>query len=1140
MDVVEWLHQLGLEQYAPAFCENRISADLLPSLTAEDLKDLGISLVGDRKRLLQAIATLDPVPGSASAVRGQRDAQRRQLTVMFVDLVGSTALSARLDPEEMGEVLRDYQDTVASEVARFDGHVAKFMGDGVLVYLGFPQAHEDDPERAVRAGLAVVGAVAKLRASDGGSLACRIGIATGLVVVGALVGEGEARERAVVGETPNLAARLQQLAGPGDIVVADGTRRLLGSLFEVADLGPHHLHGLPEPVRAWLVLGEGAAEGRFDALRGEVVSPLIGRVEELALLLDRWRLARSGKGQVVLLGGEPGIGKSRLVLALRERTRDEPRIRLSYACSPYHTNSDLWPVIQQLERAAAFVSGESVEQKLTKLEAVIGRVDLEPTEQASFLAPLLGLSTDGRYPVRELTPQQRKAGTLAALLAQLEGSARQQPVLLILEDAQWLDPTTRELFDLAVERLRHLPVLLVATFRPELAPPWTGSSYTTLVSLDRLAPPEVAALIDRVTGGRILPPEAVDAILTRTGGVPLFVEELTKTLLESGLLREEAGGYTLPGPLPSVAIPATLQDSLMARLDLLAPVKEVAQVAACIGREFPHGLLTCVAGIEEARLAAALETLTEAGLIFRQPTPGEAAYAFKHALIQDVAYQSLLKARRRQLHARIANVLEERFGEVATQRPELLALHFAAGGLPARAIGYWRTAGDLALRRSANAEAVAHVKAAIGLLPELPDNDQRKRLKTNLQLAVGGASIDVNGLASTAVETAYLDSQRLAQEVGDGRSEFTALWGLWRVHFARADMRKTSELTEDLLHLAEREQDPELLLESLHASWGTAWYRGDLVAARQHVERGRLLYDQREHRKLGFTYGGHDPGTCCQLTGSIALWVLGYPDQAREWNRQAYALAEQLGVTHTLVHTWCWATILPQLLDDTGAVQCRARDLHTIATERGLANYLGHADIFLGWVLARDGACAEGVQRMLRGLTLLENAAGGAQYYTPYFRSLLADGYVRAGRRAEALRTVEVRWPKLSVQAKPGTRRSSFDAGATWCSSGDAKTRRSVAFSEPLRWPSRSMRGLGNSARLSRSPGFVPPTPSGGGLSTSSPRSTNGSPKASTRPTSRMPRRCWTSWRDLPPVYRSPTAGEYCLSTIPAGRRARA
>ena len=824
IDVARWLAGLGLGHHVKAFRENGIGADVLRDLTDADLRELGLNL-GDRRRLLKAIAAIEPRRSHpVEPLSVPREAGRRQLTVMFVDLVGSTALSAGLDPEEMGEILRDYQKVVAGEVVRFDGHVAKFMGDGVLAYFCFPEAHEDDPERAVRAGLAVVGAVARLRVPGGAPLACRIGIATGLVVVGELVGDAEARERAVVGETPNLAARLQQLAGPAGIVVADGTRRLLGSLFELTDLGPRNLHGISAPVRAWRVLGEGTAESRFEALRGEAVGALIGRETELALLLDRWHLARTGDGQVVLLSGEPGIGKSRLILALREHTRAEPRIRLSYACSPHHTNSDLWPVIQQLERAAGFAPGDTIEQKLGRLEALLGRAGLEPAEPVSFLAPLLGLPAGDRCSAREVTPRQRKAGTFATLIAQLEGLARQQPVLLIIEDAHWLDPTTRELFELAVERLHHLPVLLVATFRPELAPPWTGLRYTTLIKLDRLGRVEAAALIERITGGRALPPEMVDAILTRTEGVPLFVEELTKTLLESGLLREEARGYVLTGPLPPVAIPSTLHNSLMARLDRLAPVKEVAQVAACLGRDFAHDLLASVAGIGKAELTAALDQLVEAGLIVRQATTGEATYAFKHVLVQDVAYDSLLRAKRRRLHARIAMILEERFAQVVKQRPELLARHFAAAGLFSKAIACWQAAADLALARSANAEAVAHLQAAIGLVSDLPEGEHRQRLETDLQLALGGAAIDAKGPASPDVEAAYRRSRHLAREVGDGRCEFTALWGLWRVQFARADAHKAGELADGLMRLAERQHDPELLLEGLHAGWGTAWY----------------------------------------------------------------------------------------------------------------------------------------------------------------------------------------------------------------------------------------------------------------------------------------------------------------------------
>jgi class 3 adenylate cyclase/tetratricopeptide (TPR) repeat protein/ABC-type transport system involved in cytochrome c biogenesis ATPase subunit len=1001
LNVDDWLHGLGLAQYADLFRANDIEGELLGRLTGDDLRELGVASLGHRKRLLEAIAALTATPGQLPPLP-RREAERRQLTVMFVDLVGSTALSARLDPEAMSEVLRGYQNAVAGEISRFEGHVAKLMGDGVLAYFGWPRAHEDDAERSVRSGLALVAAVARLTGGEE-ALACRVGIATGLVVVGELVGEGAAQEQAVVGDTPNLAARLQSAAEPGQVVVADGTRRLLGDLFVLGVLCPQTLKGIAGQVPAFSVLGERTLESRFAARQASGVAPLVGRDQELALLVERWRMARAGEGQLVLLIGEAGIGKSRLTRALIDALAGEPLLHITQQASPYHTDSALHPTIRQLAHAAGFAPDDPAEARLDKLEALLGRAVDDSRAAAPLIAALLELDGAARYGPLGLSPQQQRARTLQALQDQVLGLARQRPVLLLIEDAHWIDPTSLELLELLLERIGTAAVLVLVTARPGFQAPFRGHPIVTRLALNRLGREATAAIVARITGGRSLPEAVLAEIAARTDGVPLFVEELTKTIVESGMLRATADAFLLDAPLHALAIPSSLHDSLMARLDRVLPVKQVAQTAAVIGREFDHALLAVVAPLPEVELLAALDHLVEAELIFRRGTPPDARYLFKHALVRDAAYESLLKSRRQALHGAIARAIEEHFPDVAQAQPELLARHFAAAGLPSEAIACWQAAAGLALTRSANSEAVAHLRAAIRLLPDLPGDEHHEELETDLQLALGGAAIDAKGLASSEVETAYRRSRRLARKVGDARREFTALWGLWRVQFARAGAHKAGKLADGLLRLAERQHDPELLLEGLHAGWGTAWYRGDLITARRHVERGRMLYDRQQHAKLGLLYGGHDVGACSLATGGIVHWTLGHADQARERNLQAYALATELGITHTLAHTWCWATILPQLLGDADTVQRRARDLHAIATEHGLSNYLGQADIYLGWVEARAGASTEGVAAMRRGLASLENAAGGAEYYRSYFRSLVADGHARAGRPAEAL-----------------------------------------------------------------------------------------------------------------------------------------
>lgn len=732
VDIADWLRRLGLQQYESVFRDNDVDTETLPSLTADDLRELGIASLGHRKKLLSAIAALSPTLGKnlednrgpplaeASASRPSikaRPAERRHLTVMFVDLVGSTALAVRLDPEDMREVLTAYHRTVAAEVARFGGYIARLMGDGVLVYFGWPQAYEDAAERAVRAGLAIVEAVESLQERISGALAARVGIATGLVVVGDFVVEGATQEEDVVGMTPNLAARLEQLAEPGAVVISESTRRLLGGWFTITDLGPQQLKGIEAPVLAFRVVGDATAEGRFEALRRSDVGPLIGRENELALLFDRWEMAKGGEGQVVLLSGEAGIGKSRIVLALRERLRNEPRFRIGYYCSPHHLNSALWPVIAQLQRAAGYLREDTPSLKLEKLERLLGQAGGFGEDAVSLLAELMGPPLDGGYTAPGGTPQEKKARLFGILLAQMEGLSRQRPMLMVLEDAHWLDPTSEELFERMVDKIRGLPILLVVTLRPDGPTPFTNFPHVTLLSLNRLGRPASRTLIHMAAGERSLPPIVIEAILSRTEGVPLFVEELTKAVLEAAIWKTTVGNGDpeLAGPLPPLAIPETLQDSLMARLDRLAPAREVAQIAACIGREFEEDVVAAIAGYPEPQLAGALGQLCLAGLIQRRGTPPRHAYSFKHALVRDAAYATLLKSSRQQLHARIAQAIERLRPEIAMGQPEIVAQHFIAGGLPDRAAPYLLAAGRLAKARHAVKEAVSQLETCLRL-----------------------------------------------------------------------------------------------------------------------------------------------------------------------------------------------------------------------------------------------------------------------------------------------------------------------------------------------------------------------------------------------------------------------------------------
>ena len=650
---------------------------------------------------------------------------------MFSDLVGSTALSARMDPEDLREVISSYQKSVAETVQRFGGFVAKYMGDGVLVYFGYPQAHEHDAERAVRAGLELIQAVGGLNSSA--PLKTRVGIATGLVVVGDLIGSGESQERGIVGETPNLAARLQGIAEPNTVVIAQNTQKLLGNLFDLQDLGAQDLRGIGGPVKAWAALRAASVESRFEALHATGLTALVGRDEELELLLRRWSKAKTGEGQMVLLSGEAGIGKSRVTAALLERLTSEPHTRLRYFCSPQHTDSALYPVIGQMERAAGLAHDDTPQKKLDKLDAVLAQTSTS-TEDAALFAEMLSLPNDRRYPTLDLTSEQRRQRTLSALIAQTEALTRQDPVLMIFEDAHWTDPTTLELFGRVVDRIATLRMLLVVTFRPEFQAPWIGRPHVTVLTLNRLTRREIDAMIDGVVGNKPIPVGIRQDIIERTDGIPLFVEEMTKAVLEAG--SEGAAQRTAAAiPSPTLAVPASLQASLMARLDRLGPAKEVAQIGAAIGREFSHALLSAVVRKPEPELASALDRLIAAGLLFRQGVPPHSSYLFKHALVQDAAYGTLLREPRRALHARIAETLENQFTEIAESQPELLARHCSEAGLIEKAAQFWAKAAERSLERSAFVEAVAQATRALTQVPALPSTLGLRRKQIELQVS---------------------------------------------------------------------------------------------------------------------------------------------------------------------------------------------------------------------------------------------------------------------------------------------------------------------------------------------------------------------------------------------------------------------
>lgn len=1006
MDVGGWLRRLGLEQYEASFRENEIDDAVLPSLTAEDLKDLGVCVIGHRRKLLDAIAALRtetsaPTPlsdASQGTDKAAKDtAERRQVTVMFSDLVGSTALSTRMDPEDLREVISAYQKCVAATVRHFGGFVARYMGDGVLIYFGYPAAHEDDAERAVRSGLALIDAVATLPAPE--PLQVRIGAATGIVVVGDIVGSDEAQEHDIVGETPNLAARLQAIAEPNTIVIAEATRRLLGNLFELRDLGLKELKGIAGPARIFAALQASSVESRFEAMHAGGLTALVGREEELELLLRRWARAKTGEGQVVLLSGEAGIGKSRLSAALMEDIATEPHTRLRYFCSPQHTDSALYSIIGQMERAAGLAHDDKLQAKLDKLDSVLAQTSTS-VQDAALFAEMLSLPNDGRYPALDLTPEQRRQRTLEALMSQLAGLARQNPVLMIFEDAHWVDPTSLEVLGRAVDRIATLHVLLVVTFRPEFNAPWVGQSHVTSLTLNRLGEREAAAIIARLVENKELPAAVMAEIVERSDGIPLFVEEMTKAVLEAeseGAARRTAAA----GPSLAQAVPASLHASLMARLDRLGPAKEVAQIGAAIGREFSHALLASVALQTGAELELALDRLIHAGLLFRQGTPPQVTFLFKHALVQDVAYSTLLRGARRTLHARIADALLAA-SDIA---PEIVAMHLQRAERSAESISYWRKAGEQSARRANDREAVSHFRRALSLLEAQPETNERWRTELAILSQLGPALMNVHGWAAPEVGEVVERAADVGRRLESSQELAPSIANLWVFQFSNGRLDAAEKISDDLLRIGRELNNSDVLLQGHHCAWPVCWGRGALADAVGHIDAGLALYDEERHAHHRFLYLGHDPAVCGLSIASQLYSTLGYPTRAIDTGERALALARRLNHEPSLVHG-LWIVVESQMTrcDVAGAI-ANTGELLKLAEQYGLPQPRAIGRVYRGWALASAGKAVEGLALAEEGIALLERF--GTRIFLSRNYGAIAEIYLILGRYADGLRQVE-------------------------------------------------------------------------------------------------------------------------------------
>ncbi|KIC08856.1 hypothetical protein RA19_18555 [Leisingera sp. ANG-M1] len=1003
-DVGNWLAALGLSRYEAAFRENDIDLEVVSRLTSDDLRELGVSSVGHRRKLLNAIdgigkkADTQLAPGPTDAELGQAptsDAERRQLTVMFVDLVGSTELSARLDPEDMSAVIRAYQNAVAGEIARVEGHVAKFMGDGILAYFGWPRAHEDEPERAVRAALSIIATVSRL-IGDEKLLACRIGVATGLVVVGDLIGEGVAQEEVVIGDTPNLAARLQSVAEAGQVVVAEATCRLIGDIFVLKALPPQVLKGIATPISAFVVLGQRTLSSRFAARQHGEMSPIVGRDQELALLIERWRQVEAGEGQAILVTGEAGIGKSRIAEALVASIEEVPHTLLRYQCSPYHADSALHPAIQQITQAAGFEAEDSLDQRLDRLEALLaygGDNAASLYNTAQLFAEMINLDGSKRYGELTFSPQQRRNRTLAAMVEQLRGLAQQQPVLWLVEDVHWIDPTTLELIVLALDCLADLRVLLVVTARPTFSAHLASHPTMTRLALNRLARAATRSIIERVIEGRSLPENLVDEIAARTDGVPLFVEELTKAIVETGMLGTTGITNDAGISLDNVAVPATLHDSLMARLDRLHGVKEVAQTAAVIGRAFDYQTLAALSEQDDATLQGALDRLVDAELVFRRRTGVHATYLFKHALVRDAAYESLLRSRRVALHHLLYDVLVSRGGA----EPEVRAQHAEAAGHREDALDAWEEAGRAAVKRPAFREAIADFNAAVRLCGELGSDPRWRRREQAIQLELGQALMASDGYQGQATVAAFSRAMDLADEAGDATLQLPAIYGLWAARYIAVG--GSPELAERFSTVAHSRPDTGPRLISLRALSLERFHAGRFRESLALAEQSLALYQPDAHNELKFRFG-HDPRVAGGNYRAWCLWHLGFADQASEELENTLSWAREIQHPNTTGLALCMgATLVNLWLGRNDAAEQAAREALRVSEEMSLALWHAWALIHLGAALHRQG----------KGSGLADIEAGfdearriGSARFDPMHRSLAAEAYAKVGEHAAA------------------------------------------------------------------------------------------------------------------------------------------
>ena len=999
-DLQHWLEKIGLARYVDLFAKNDIDWETLPELNEHDLEKLGVSL-GHRKKLLKAIshafsdslrAPNTPVEAGLTPT-ATASAERRHLTVFMCDLVGSTSLSTRLDPEDLRRILLEFQRCCEDAIRRYEGHVARLMGDGVLAYFGFPTAHEDDAERAVKAALQIVESVPALIVPIGERLQVRIGIASGLVVVGDLIGEGPAREFALVGDTPNLAARLQALAEPSQILVAPRTRLLLGSLFEFSDLGDHSVKGFERPIHVWRVLASGSISSRFEARTSLHLTPLVGRQAELRLLQKQYSKAKRGKGQVVMISGEAGIGKSRLVVALRTRLAEEGCGFLSFQCSSYHTSSALHPVIHYLEHATGIARDTSPTARLDKLENLVGQETDQTRSIVPLLADLLSIPTEGRYSRRELTPEQLKNQTFGAVLALLKARTEQQPALVVFEDVHWADPTSLKLLERLRDGVRDWRMLVLLLHRPDITLPWAEQPHVTSLTMGRLDRVQVSSMVRLLSEGKVLPQNAIDQILDKTDGVPLFVEEITKAVLERGSGSNEGRS----GTQSTLLVPDTLHDSLMARLDQLAPVKAVAQIAAVIGREFSLELLKAIAPFSETDVQGAVDRLHASGLVFRSGHASDQIFAFKHALLRDEAYASVLHDQRRKLHGTIAEVLCRDFVEITDTAPEIVAQHYGQAGRARLAVDYWVKAARQASARSAFVEASTHLELALKQLVDLPASLERDNLELQLQQLLGNAFAAGKGFAAAETVEAYRRALDLCNSANNSPQRFAALGGVIAFHNTRGDFEQSRALAEGLLTSADQQDDPTPKLMGHRALGQALFLIGELDPARDHLSNSLKLHDAARDRSLAPLFA--------QTYLALGYTLLGDISRGLAVGQDAVEFAERLRHPHSICNALAFLAGVHVLCEDADAAYPIAQRTVILASEYEFPLWSAGGRMLRGWANSYLGHIEEGLPELRKSVKALE--ATGALIWVQFARYLFAQVLAKAGQFTDAMKLVD-------------------------------------------------------------------------------------------------------------------------------------